>query len=459
MTPRHSLDKPQEMNHLNDQSKLDDHSSANANQQSTSSEQAVSLPPPPLQFQMSSPFEDKADEKETSSLTQLQTANGEYPDDGAKTSGSENNNTGLPAQLKSGMEGLSGFSLDDVNVHYNSDKPAQLQAHAYAQGSDIHLGPGQEKHLPHEAWHVVQQKQGRVRPTAQLKAFNINDDVGLEKEADEMGNKAMQLKKSTVSSELKRSSSFANVIQQRNWKKTLANVASLGIRKLVVHIQRQRAQAAAAHVPPAAPADPEDEFMDAYEKSRYYHHTLHPTNLESIEEHGLLNYEDQPKILGDHVAGMSNLGGEFEGDEKKGIFLGPDRRWMTEGESTGMTRNVVRAFLPKGRTKRHNTPDGTDVPSQELYRDGKFPGAFITKDSIFGDQVTGGNLLEMLNESDPKIDSILTTVASHYEGSAPSLDQLKVHMESVIRKRRLSNAPLHDIEGELMKEDAIPNDE
>ncbi|WP_197714561.1 eCIS core domain-containing protein [Nitrosomonas supralitoralis] len=70
------------------------------------------------------------------------------------------NNTGLPDNLKSGIENLSGYSMDDVKVHRNSDKPDQLQAHAYAQGTDIHLGPGQEKHLPHEAWHVVQQKQG-----------------------------------------------------------------------------------------------------------------------------------------------------------------------------------------------------------------------------------------------------------------------------------------------------------
>ena len=97
---------------------------------------------------------------------------------------SDTNNTGLSTQLKSGIEGLSGFSLDDVDVHYNSNKPMQLQAHAYAQGTDIHLAPGQEKHLPHEAWHIVQQKQGRVQPTTQLKAFNINDDAGLEKEAD-----------------------------------------------------------------------------------------------------------------------------------------------------------------------------------------------------------------------------------------------------------------------------------
>jgi hypothetical protein len=84
--------------------------------------------------------------------------------------------------------------LDDVKVHRNSDKPARVHAHAYAQGTDIHLASGQEKHLPHEAWHVVQQKQGRVKPTMQMKGkVNINDDAGLEKEADVMGQKALQL--------------------------------------------------------------------------------------------------------------------------------------------------------------------------------------------------------------------------------------------------------------------------
>jgi len=45
------------------------------------------------------------------------------------------NNTGLPENLKTGMENLSGISMDDVKVHHNSDKPTQLQAHAYAQGT------------------------------------------------------------------------------------------------------------------------------------------------------------------------------------------------------------------------------------------------------------------------------------------------------------------------------------
>ncbi len=100
------------------------------------------------------------------------------------------NRTGLPDRLKSGIETLSGIALDDVRVHRNSSRPAQLQALAHAQGSDIHLGPGQERHLAHEAWHVVQQKQGRVRPTMQLGGTAINDDAGLEREAETMGAQA-----------------------------------------------------------------------------------------------------------------------------------------------------------------------------------------------------------------------------------------------------------------------------
>jgi hypothetical protein len=102
------------------------------------------------------------------------------------------NDTGLPDQLKSGIENLSGMSMDGVKVHYNSSQPAQLNALAYAQGTNIHVAPGQEQHLPHEAWHVVQQAQGRVQPTMQMRSgVPVNDDAGLEQEADAMGARAM----------------------------------------------------------------------------------------------------------------------------------------------------------------------------------------------------------------------------------------------------------------------------
>jgi len=105
------------------------------------------------------------------------------------------NQTGMPDNLKSGIESLSGIDMSDVRVHRNSSKPAQLNALAYAQGSDIHLASGQEQHLPHEAWHTVQQRQGRVQPTMQMEGQQINDDAGLEQEADVMGAKALQYKK------------------------------------------------------------------------------------------------------------------------------------------------------------------------------------------------------------------------------------------------------------------------
>ena len=122
------------------------------------------------------------------------------------------NKTGLPDRLKSGIENLSGYSMDNVRVHYNSNKPSQLQAHAYAQGTDIHIAPRQEKHLPHEAWHVVQQMQGRVKPTMQAQEVAINDDRQLEKDADVMGAKA--LKTSIQSAQLKKVGSSCHTAQR-----------------------------------------------------------------------------------------------------------------------------------------------------------------------------------------------------------------------------------------------------
>ena len=103
------------------------------------------------------------------------------------------NNTGLPDNLKAGVESLSGFSMDDVKVHYNSSQPATVQALAYTQGTDIHVAPGQERHLPHEAWHVAQQLAGRVEPTTEVGGMPVNDNIDLEHEADVMGARANSL--------------------------------------------------------------------------------------------------------------------------------------------------------------------------------------------------------------------------------------------------------------------------
>ena len=100
------------------------------------------------------------------------------------------NETGLPDALKRGVEQLSGMAMDDVRVHYRSPEPARLGAEAYARGTDIYVAPGEERHLPHEAWHVAQQLAGRVRPTLRLGGVPASEDAALEREADELGERA-----------------------------------------------------------------------------------------------------------------------------------------------------------------------------------------------------------------------------------------------------------------------------
>ena len=116
----------------------------------------------------------------------------EIPEEEEPLQTKRENNTGMPDNLKTGVESLSGINMSDVRVNYNSSKPAEVGALAYTQGTEIHVASGQEKHLPHEAWHVVQQKQGRVQLTTQVKGLGINDDPSLEHEADMMGTKTAQ---------------------------------------------------------------------------------------------------------------------------------------------------------------------------------------------------------------------------------------------------------------------------
>lgn len=100
------------------------------------------------------------------------------------------NLTGIPTQMKLDFERRSGLSFDDVRVHYNSDKPARIGALAYTQGNQVHVGPGQERHLKHELGHVVQQKQGIVRPTTWINGLPVNDSPLLEKDATAGGCKS-----------------------------------------------------------------------------------------------------------------------------------------------------------------------------------------------------------------------------------------------------------------------------
>ncbi|WP_217495866.1 eCIS core domain-containing protein [Mangrovivirga cuniculi] len=116
--------------------------------------------------------------------------------------GSQPRKSSLSGDVKQKMESSFGTSFSDVNVHKDSPEATNMGAKAFAQGNNIHFAPGQynpesisgQKLIGHELTHVVQQRQGRVKATTQAKGAPVNDDPALEKEADEMGNKAAQFK-------------------------------------------------------------------------------------------------------------------------------------------------------------------------------------------------------------------------------------------------------------------------
>lgn len=102
---------------------------------------------------------------------------------------SPRNTTGIPDRLKQRYESYLGMTFDGVRVHYNSDKPGQMQALAYTQADQVYIAPGQERHLGHELGHIVQQRRGQVRATGSLNGQAVNDSPALEHEADMIAKK------------------------------------------------------------------------------------------------------------------------------------------------------------------------------------------------------------------------------------------------------------------------------
>lgn len=103
----------------------------------------------------------------------------------------------LPAGVQQQMGSAFDFDFSGVRVHEGAQAPA-MGALAYTQGTDVHFAPGQyqpgsakgQELIGHELAHVVQQSEGRVAATTQLKGEGLNEDDALEREADDHGARA-----------------------------------------------------------------------------------------------------------------------------------------------------------------------------------------------------------------------------------------------------------------------------
>jgi hypothetical protein len=113
-----------------------------------------------------------------------------------KDSGASSPNK-MPEHVQQRMESTMGADFSNVKIHEGS-KASSVGALAYAQGNDIHFAQGKfnpntsggQQLLGHELAHVVQQRQGRVKANTSVNGLPVNDDRGLEKEADNLGAKA-----------------------------------------------------------------------------------------------------------------------------------------------------------------------------------------------------------------------------------------------------------------------------
>lgn len=113
----------------------------------------------------------------------------ELPDDGPGQP--------MPVVVRSKMERAFGVDFSGVRI-FEGARAEALGARAYTQGTEIHFAPGEyrpesargQEILGHELAHVVQQSQGYVGQTTEMRGVAVNADAGMETAADEMGAKA-----------------------------------------------------------------------------------------------------------------------------------------------------------------------------------------------------------------------------------------------------------------------------
>src|SRR5690606_10545259 len=120
---------------------------------------------------------------------------------GNKDSATAKKNPYLPENIQNNLAFSFGQDFSNVGIQLNDPKASRINALAFTQGEQIHFAPGQfnpetesgKNLIGHEFAHIVQQRSGKVNQTRILgKGMAINESKILEKEADQMGRKAVR---------------------------------------------------------------------------------------------------------------------------------------------------------------------------------------------------------------------------------------------------------------------------
>jgi hypothetical protein len=180
----------------------------------------------------------------------------------------------------------------------------------------------------------------------------------------------------------------------------------------------------------APTATPVEKYTDAYEKARYYHST-NTSAIGGIKEGGLL--------IGKGGSGFSsNAGWRNSANYNKRTVHLTDAR--NRDYYSGLR---MRPFLPAERVRHDKEiwdPLMRNNPLEErrdLYKD--------KEDYVDGTWMTGADIpLEAINFgatddlAEISSDAIFDIIATHWDGVAPSSDQLRELHRQAVRERRLS---------------------
>lgn len=106
----------------------------------------------------------------------------------------------MPEHVQNKMETAFGTDFSNVKINVGQEAPS-IGALAFTKGENIYFAPGQynpdtpdgQKLLGHELTHVVQQRKGKVEANTQINGLPVNNELHLEREADQMGEKAARL--------------------------------------------------------------------------------------------------------------------------------------------------------------------------------------------------------------------------------------------------------------------------
>lgn len=251
------------------------------------------------------------------------------------------NKTGIPDRLKAVIEHFSGLSLDEVRVHYNSEKPAAVDAHAYTEGLNIYIAPGQEKHLAHEVWHVVQQMRKKLPATETKDGTKINKDPKMEEDAAQMGNLAEHTTVDTTEN--------TTNLQQVNPQQEVVQRVKLTEVELAAAFEQRGGFFTAAN------SEVVEVWDNDWAESNCHGYTINETSGYALDPSELLD-----QVGGDSIAvfvrnGQIGHSGKYEDGTLTHLLIG-----------IGILTTNLGADATAGYDARYNLPDDQDALEAEV---------------------------------------------------------------------------------------------